>query len=180
MAFNIACAFAPTISVLIGMRLVGTCIAESEWAASSLLSPIAGFWGSAGFACGGAVVSDLFIERDRAMAMSVFTLGPVLGPALGPIIGGFMTETVGFKWIFVLLAVLCGFAAIVGIGLFRETYGPVIKQKVMQDLDIGEKRDLQPRPGPSTWKYIWVHIYRPFILLTRSFVCFILGLYLAL
>lgn len=36
--------------------------------------------GSAPIACGGGVVSDLFSERDRAAAMAIYSLGPLIGP----------------------------------------------------------------------------------------------------
>ena len=39
----------------------------------------AGFSGSAPIAIGGGSVSDLFSERDRASAMALYCLGPLLG-----------------------------------------------------------------------------------------------------
>ena len=43
------------------------------------LNPSAGFSGSAPIAIGGGSVSDLFSERDRASAMAIYTMGPLLG-----------------------------------------------------------------------------------------------------
>lgn len=144
----------------------------------------AGFWGSAGFACGGGVVSDLFVEKDRAFAMSVFSLGPLIGPAVGPLAGGFLTESVGFKWIFILLAALCGFAALLGIPFFRETYTPVIRARLARrhpNIEAGTGVPvLATAAKEEKFRYIWVNIHRPFILLTRSIICFLLSLYLAL
>jgi len=39
----------------------------------------AGLAGSAPMACGGGVVSDLFAERDRASAMALYSIGPLIG-----------------------------------------------------------------------------------------------------
>ena len=39
----------------------------------------AGLSGSAPIACGGGSISDLFSERDRASAMAVYSLGPLIG-----------------------------------------------------------------------------------------------------
>lgn len=39
----------------------------------------AGWAGSAPIACGQGSIGDLFSERDRASAMALFTLGPLLG-----------------------------------------------------------------------------------------------------
>lgn len=83
----------------------------------------AGFSGSAPIAIGGGTVSDLFSERDRASAMALYTFGPLLGvlrcctlhllvfwargflgPAIGPVAGGFITEKLGIKWVFIVLS----------------------------------------------------------------------------
>jgi hypothetical protein len=40
---------------------------------------LAGFSGSSPIAIGGGSVSDVFAERDRANAMAIFTLGPLVG-----------------------------------------------------------------------------------------------------
>jgi len=40
---------------------------------------LAGFAGSAPIACGGGVIADLFAERERASAMALFSLGPLMG-----------------------------------------------------------------------------------------------------
>ncbi|KAI0091946.1 multidrug resistance protein 4 [Irpex rosettiformis] len=165
LVFNLICAYAPNTGVLLGMRL------------------ICGFVGSAPIACGGGTISDLFSERDRASAMAIYSLGPLIGPAVGPIAGGFITETVGFKWVFIVISVLCGIVSIVGIPLLRETYAPVIRLKIAKHSADPEKAakahpHLMQNHG-SGLHLIWVNISRPFILLTRSFVCFVLSLYMA-
>lgn len=43
------------------------------------MDPAAGFAGSAPIAIGGGCVSDLFSERDRASAMAIYSLGPLIG-----------------------------------------------------------------------------------------------------
>lgn len=40
---------------------------------------LAGFSGSAPVACGGGSVGDLFAEKDRALAMALYSLGPLIG-----------------------------------------------------------------------------------------------------
>lgn len=68
-------------------------------------------------------MGDLFSERDRASAMALFSLGPLLGmsyvpsgiivahanpilsgPAIGPVAGGFITAAGGIKWVFIAIA----------------------------------------------------------------------------
>lgn len=40
------------------------------------------------------------IRHKRALAGSLFALAPFLGPVLGPIVGGFVTQALGFRWVF--------------------------------------------------------------------------------
>jgi MFS family permease len=46
----------------------------------------------------------MFAERDRATAMTLYTLGPLIGPAVGPIAGGFIAQYIGIKWVFIVIA----------------------------------------------------------------------------
>ena len=101
--------------------------------------------------------------------MAVFSLGPLLGPAIGPVIGGFMTETVGFKYVFVVVAACCGVVGVIGIVGWRETYGPVVRRRIYNEVPQGGK-----------WNYVWSNMCRPFVLLGRSSICFMLNMYMAL
>ncbi|KAL6309751.1 multidrug resistance protein 4 [Sparassis latifolia] len=166
LAFSFGCAYAPTTGALIGFRL------------------LSGFFGSAPIAIGGGTVSDLFSERDRASAMAVYSLGPLIGPAVGPIAGGFIAQSIGFKYIFVVIGALCGVASIFCVPLLRETYHPVIRLRRARHSSDPEK-EAQRHPHllqehGNKFHRIWVDMSRPFILLTRSPVCFILSLYMAL
>jgi MFS family permease len=38
--------------------------------------------------------------------MSLYTIGPLFGPAIGPVAGGFLVQSVGVKWVFIVTA--CG------------------------------------------------------------------------
>ncbi|KAG1850195.1 major facilitator superfamily domain-containing protein [Suillus subalutaceus] len=166
LAFNLGCAFAPNTSSFLAFRF------------------LTGFVGSAPIACGGGVVSDLFSEYDRASAMSVYYVGPLIGPVIGPVMGGFIAESVGIQYDFYVAAAICGVAAVIGIPFLRESYAPVIRlrrQKTTRDLEkaAGIHPDLTA-PHMNKWVYLWINLKRPVILFTRSFICFILSLYVAL
>jgi MFS family permease len=45
-------------------------------------------------AIGGSCVSDLFSERERANAMAIYSLGPLLAPSIGPVLAGFIVQTI--------------------------------------------------------------------------------------
>jgi MFS family permease len=81
LAFSLGCAFAPNTATLLVFRLLGELEREHvcHFPSSHIL---AGFSGSAPVGIGGGSVGDLFSERDRASAMAVWTLGPLIGISL--------------------------------------------------------------------------------------------------
>ncbi|KAG2337071.1 MFS general substrate transporter [Suillus weaverae] len=166
LGFNLCCAFSPNTTSFLVFRF------------------LAGFVGSAPIACGGGVVSDLFSERDRAAGMALYNVGPLMGPAIGPVMGGFMAEAVGIQYDFYIVVAICGIAAVLGIPFMRESYAPVIRLRREKMTTNLEKA---PASHPALaahqmgkWAYLWINLKRPIILLTQSFICFILSLYMAL
>ncbi|TFK72091.1 multidrug resistance protein 4 [Pluteus cervinus] len=173
---NLGCAFVKTKQSLIALRF------------------LAGAAGAAPAACGGGSIADLFDEKGRASAMALYILGPLLGPIIGPVAGGFITQDVGIKWVFIVIGVVCGVAALIGIPLLQETYGPVIRLRLNKkaqsnvcDIETNptQKGDGGKRPtilyatGKQRAKYVLNNLTRPILILAKSFICFILSLYLA-
>ncbi|KAH7105945.1 major facilitator superfamily domain-containing protein [Auriculariales sp. MPI-PUGE-AT-0066] len=144
----------------------------------------AGLGGSAAVGIGGGCVADVFKERERAQAMGIYTLGPLLGPVIGPIAGGFLADAVGYKWIFVVITILAGISLAAGIPLLRETYAPfIIEQRARRRIKDEEARGDVPEKAPAKANLshvLWLNISRPFILLTRSLICFTLAAYMGL
>ncbi|KAG1874548.1 major facilitator superfamily domain-containing protein [Suillus subalutaceus] len=140
---------------------------------------LAGLAGSAPIACGGGVVSDLFAERDRASAMALYSIGPLIGPAIGPVMGGFIAESVGVQYVFYVVVAMSGVASVIGIPLLRESYAPVIRLR-LDNIALDPEKTTVGHPAPQhemgKWAYLWVNLKRPIILLTRSFILFILSL----
>ena len=74
------------------------------------LSPNLGFLIAArvlqGLAGGGllakaqSVVFESFAPHERGAAQGIFGLGVIAGPALGPVLGGWLTDQMGWRWIF--------------------------------------------------------------------------------
>lgn len=166
LAFNLACAFAPNLGSLIAFRF------------------LAGLGGSAPVAIGGGVIGDLFSEHDRATAMAIYTLGPLIGPAIGPVCGGFIAMTIGFKWIFIVIAIAAGIGGVCGMLALEETYAPVIRiRRARREIKEGMKlphHDILLDEHKDFKHVMWVNMSRPFALLFQSFICFILSLYMGL
>ncbi|KAJ2914534.1 hypothetical protein MD484_g5878, partial [Candolleomyces efflorescens] len=165
MGFSFGCAFAPNTGTLIAFRF------------------LSGLSGSAPIACGGGSVGDLFAEKDRASAMALFSLGPLIGPVAGPVAGGFITQAIGIKWVFIVIGIVCGIASVVGIPLLKETYGPVIRLRRARKAADYEKAakghpHLEASHGDKL-KILWENLARPISMLFQSAICFILSLYMA-
>ncbi|EJD34585.1 MFS general substrate transporter, partial [Auricularia subglabra TFB-10046 SS5] len=145
---------------------------------------LAGLGGSAAVGIGGGVVADVFNERERAQAMGIYTLGPLIGPVVGPVAGGFIVASIGFKYIFVVITGLAVISLAIGLPFLRETYAPVIierkaKKRARDEEARGEVPEKVPEE-PKLSHVLWLNLSRPLILLTRSYICFLLAFYMGL
>ena len=99
LAFTAACAFAPTIDALVGLRacegvFVGATISVTQ-----------------------AVVADTFAPHERGTALGLFFLPLLVGPILAPIVGGALAAAFGWASTFWLLLVLGGALFFVALAL---------------------------------------------------------------
>ncbi|GLB42015.1 putative multidrug resistance protein 4 [Lyophyllum shimeji] len=154
LAFTLGCAFAPDVGSLIGFRF------------------LAGLSGSAPVACGGGSIGDLFSERDRASAMAVLSLAHSrrFHRADGrdqvgvhrhrlPVCGGCDWHT-----------------------LAQGNYGPVIRlRRARRSGDVEALRRITEVSSLPENKlaFLLENLTRPMVMLSRSFICFILSLYMA-
>ncbi|KAF2684806.1 MFS general substrate transporter [Lentithecium fluviatile CBS 122367] len=106
--FTIACALSNSMSMLIAFRVLAGCA------------------GSAPLTMGGGTIADIFPPQERAGAMAIWSIGPLLGPVLGPVAGGFLVEAKGWRWVFWILAIFGGVFALLLLVVGRETYHPTI------------------------------------------------------
>lgn len=61
---------------------------------------------------GGGYVADLMPMEKRGTAMTIWTVGPLMGFVAGPIFGGYIVETIGWRWtvwieVFLVSSTLC-------------------------------------------------------------------------
>lgn len=105
-AASIVAVLSPTVEVLMGARFVQ------------------GIGASAGVAISRALVRDLFTDDRSSRIMNLIGIILALGPALAPTIGGLMLPILGWRSIFVLMAIL-GFVIItVTFFAMKETVVP--------------------------------------------------------
>lgn len=86
--FNVACAVSTNLDMLIVFRFFAGCA------------------GSSPLTIGGGSVADLFRPEQRAGAIALWGMGPLLGPVLGPVCGGYLVQAKGWPWVFWVLAII--------------------------------------------------------------------------
>ncbi|GJD01622.1 major facilitator superfamily transporter [Colletotrichum higginsianum] len=87
----------------------------------------AGFFGACPLAVVAAVFSDMFDNRTRGSAITVFSMAVFTGPLLAPFIGGFIVEShLGWRWTEYIPSFMGFFAFFLDLFFLEETYPPVI------------------------------------------------------
>ncbi|KAM0466146.1 hypothetical protein ACHAPV_001099 [Trichoderma viride] len=172
-AFSIACIFARSTGELIAFRF------------------LAGIGASTPISIAGAVIADLFILQERAPASAIYGLGLLIGPPTGPIMGGYLAQTVGVRYGFVLTAALGAAALILCVfflpetdhALIRSNYGTQRKglltfwKRETEGEVVGEREGISASlMGPKAREAA----LRPLVLLIRSPICLIMSFYGAL
>ena len=47
-----------------------------------------------------SILFETFPKHEQPAAQAIFGIGVISGPALGPVLGGYLTDTLGWRWIF--------------------------------------------------------------------------------
>jgi multidrug resistance protein len=76
----IPCALAQNLATVLAIRFFGAI------AGSAMISNAPG------------TVSDIISDDYRALAFSIWSIGPMNGPVVGPVIGGFVFQYMGWRW----------------------------------------------------------------------------------
>lgn len=163
--FNIACALSKSMGMLIAFRFLAGCA------------------GSAPLTLGGGTIADMFPQQQRAGAMAIWSMGPLLGPVVGPVCGGFLVEAMSWRWVFWILAIFGGAFGLLLLVVGRETYAPILLEKKAEalrketgNLDYRSKlaKDIPPRE-------VFIRaIARPMKMLFLSPIVGLMSLYIAI
>jgi len=115
--------------------------------------------------------------------MAVWGMGVQLGPALGPLIGGFLSQAKGWRWVFWLQTIVGGVVCILGVVFMRETYAVVLLERKTQRV-IKETGNHSLKSSMhidvSTATYLRQAMVRPCLMLAKSPIIQLLGLYTAI
>ncbi|GAB1313401.1 hypothetical protein MFIFM68171_03611 [Madurella fahalii] len=144
---------------------------------------ISGCAGGVPMALGGGSIADLTHVSNRGLAMTFFSLGPLIGPVLGPLIGGFIAANKGWRWTFWVLAIAGGAAGAAAFAILRETNPRILLERKAASLHtttgnphLRPKLALPLTPGHVLGRAL----VRPAVLLIRSPIVLALSLYVGL
>ncbi|KAI9743782.1 MAG: hypothetical protein M1818_002516 [Claussenomyces sp. TS43310] len=163
--FTVACAVSSDLSMLIVFRFLAGCM------------------GATPLTNGGGTIADMIAQSNRGLAMSCFSLGPLIGPVVGPLCGGFLSEAKGWRWVFWVITMVSGLLTILCLFFMRESYAPyLLKRKVARlrketgNMELRSKLDI----GLSPKDLFWISIARPIKMLIFSPIVFTLSLYMGI
>lgn len=108
-----------------------------------------------------------------------------MGPVLGPIAGGFLGMNAGWRWVMGLLAAFSGFVWIVASLIVPETYAPVLLRRRAEKLSKITGKVYESKLDMDQGKFsirnaFKTSLMRPWILLFREPIVFLLSLYMAI
>ena len=87
----------------------------------------AGFFGACPLTCVAAVFSDMFDNRTRGIAITIFSMTVFTGPLLAPFIGGFIVMSdLGWRWVEYIVAIMGFTAFTLNLLFLSESYPPEI------------------------------------------------------
>lgn len=137
------------------------------------------FAGSAMIGNAPGTVNDIIMEKYRALAFSVWSLGPMNGPVIGPLVGGFVYQYLGWRWTnwVVMISSIASFA---GICLVAETYAPSIlrRRAARLRMQTGDDRWFSRYDEKKAlWPLLKMNLKRPFVMTVTEPICMFWDIY---
>ncbi|KIN09134.1 hypothetical protein OIDMADRAFT_23845 [Oidiodendron maius Zn] len=113
----------PVILISMLIFLVGAIWSAKAQDYKSLMGSriLASFGAGSVEALGPSIIADMFFERYFATAMALFTLSLSGGSQVGPMIAGFLIQSCGWRWFFILCTIIIGANLVGSLLLLPET-----------------------------------------------------------
>ncbi len=150
-----------------------------------MLRFFAGVFGSSSIVNSAGVIADVFVAKERGLAMMVYSSAPFLGPTIGPIAGGFVGQYGGWRWVDGMTVIFTGLLWILGIMFVPETYTPYLLiqrakklssmtgQVYRSKLEVG-------KPHKAVGPTLRTAVARPWIILFFEPIVLLLSIYAAI
>jgi multidrug resistance protein len=127
-------------------------------------------------------VSDIVSDDYRALAFSIWSLGPMNGPVVGPLVGGFVYQALGWRWTNWVVMIGSG-ASWFMVFLIKETYAPAIlrAKSAKKRKETGEIRWFSRYDDKKQfWPLLRENLYRPLFMAVSEPICIFWNVYIAL
>lgn len=105
------CALAPSLGWLVAFRVV-------QGSGGGLLAPV-----------GMALVYDLFPPNRRGTALGIWGVAAMAAPAIGPVLGGYIVDTVSWRWLFAINIPIGVIGVVASIRLLRDSGARTERQR---------------------------------------------------
>lgn len=146
--FVIPCAVAQNMATILVVRFL------AAFCAAAMISNAPG------------TVNDIVDEDHRALAFSVWSIGPMNGPVIGPVVGGFVFQYLGWRWTNWVVVIVSGIAWVL-VALVPETYAPAIlrdRAKKQRESTDCEKWWSRYDDSLEFFSLLKLNLKRPFVL----------------
>ncbi|PIB02838.1 putative MFS-type transporter [Cercospora beticola] len=160
----IPCAVAQNIATILVVRFFGA------FCAAAMISNAPG------------TVSDIVDDEHRALAFSVWSIGPMNGPVIGPVVGGFVYQYLGWRWTNWVVVIVGGVAWAL-VAIVPETYAP----KLLRQRAAARRKETGSDKYWSRYddkmKFVpllKINLTRPFVLAATEPICWFWNIYIAL
>lgn len=118
----------PVVISMLGFTLFQFAVATAKDLQTVMLCRFfGGFFGACPIAVVAAVFSDIFDNRIRGLAITLFTMTVFTGPLFASTIGGFIVQSsLGWRWTEYLTGIMGASAFLLDLFFMHETYPPVV------------------------------------------------------
>ncbi|RAK90677.1 MFS general substrate transporter [Aspergillus costaricaensis CBS 115574] len=125
---TIGCALSTNVGMFLAFRLISGCAG---------VTPLA---------LGGGSIGDLMAPEKMGTAMAIWGLGSLVAPVFAPIAGGYLSEDVGWRWIFWVITIPMAVLTLLSLVILRETYAPILLERKARRLRRATgNQDIRPR-----------------------------------
>jgi multidrug resistance protein len=131
----------------------------------------------------GGTLADLWKTEERGVPMAAFSAAPFIGPAIGPLVGGFISDNLGWRWLYWIQLILSGVVWVLITFTVPETYTPTLLSRRAKKLrkETGDdkyvtEQDLDLRPFVQRLK---IFLIRPFQLLFLEPIVLFISIYMS-
>ena len=180
----------PLITAMFGFTLFQAAVATGKDLQTVLICRFfGGLFGACPLAVVAAVFSDMFNNRTRGLAITVFSMTVFTGPLMAPFIGGFIVESyLGWRWTEYIVLILGAVAFTVDLLFLQETYPPVVLVDKAKELrrrtrnwGIHAKQeeievDFRELVSKNFSRPLRILVNEPIVLLLSVYMSFIYGL----